>query len=47
MRKLYQVGQWIVVIKTGKRYQVEIDYEDLVYVYGLKEPFADNEVKPA
>jgi len=28
MRGIFDNGDWVIVIKTGKRYQVEIDYED-------------------
>lgn len=47
MRTLFKSGQWVILIKTGKKYQVEVDYEDWVYLYGLKDPFQPHEIKAA
>lgn len=45
MRKLYKGGEWVVY--NGKRYQVEVDYEDHVYLKGMKEPVLPEQIKPA
>jgi hypothetical protein len=44
-RILYKYGQY--VIYRGNRYQVEVDYEDLVYLIGVNNPVNPNEIKPA
>lgn len=45
MRELYEEWQW--VIYAGKRYQVDYDYEDLIYLKGRREPVKPSEVKRA
>lgn len=45
MRKLYQENEW--VLYQGKRYQVEMDYEDWIYLKGVTEPIFHTEIKKA
>jgi hypothetical protein len=44
---MYQRNQWVILIRTGQKYQVEIDYEDFVYLIGVKNPVKQSEVKAA
>lgn len=46
-RKLYRYGQWVILISTGQRFQVEVDYEDHVYLIGKEKEVLPNEIKPA
>lgn len=43
MRRPFEQGTRVTW--KGKRYQVEIDYEDWVYLIGIEEPVPGNEIK--
>lgn len=45
-RILYKHGQWVVVKATGKKYQVEVDYEDFIWLIGIEEEFLPDQIKP-
>lgn len=48
-RKHLSDGQQVRVVKSGydskKVFRVQYDYEDLIYLYGIREPFQPNEIK--
>jgi hypothetical protein len=44
-RQLLKPGT--IVMINGNIHVVEYDYEDLIYVIGVKEPFQPNQVKKA
>lgn len=44
-RELLKQGTKVII--NGKQYIVDCDYEDLIYVIGVKEPFQPNQVKKA
>jgi tRNA(Leu) C34 or U34 (ribose-2'-O)-methylase TrmL len=46
-RILYKPGTWVILIKTGQRFQVEIDYEDHVYLFGKAKEVLPEEIRLA
>jgi len=44
-RQLFKRGTEVII--NGKKYIIEYDYEDLIYVIGVKEPFQPNQIKKA
>jgi len=51
MRQLFECGASVHIIKSGydpkKVYKLKYDYEDLIYIEGIPEPFQPNEIKKA
>lgn len=45
VRKLLSQYQKVRIKKTGEIGQVEYDYEDLIYVYGINKPFRLDQIE--
>lgn len=44
MRKILQQGTKVSIKGRSGTYQVQYDYEDLIYVYGIREPFQPDQI---
>lgn len=47
MRQLIPEGTFVIVRSTGKKHRVKYDYEDLIYLEGIPEPFTLDQIKIA
>lgn len=47
MRQLIPEGTLVIVKSTGQKHLVKYDYEDLIYLVGIPEPFTFDQIKIA
>lgn len=45
MRQLIPEGTLVIVKSTGQKHRVKYDYEDLIYLVGIPEPFTFDQIK--